>query len=118
MEIRERAVGDVVVLDISGRITAMDGSGVLKDKVNSLVFEGKRSILMNLGDVSYIDSSGLGELVAAHTSVARAGGQIKLVNLTRRVHDLLAITRLVTVFDSFDKEAEAINAFASATRTS
>jgi anti-sigma B factor antagonist len=108
MEIRERHVGPTVVLDLSGPLV---GGNLLKDKVNSLVFQGHRQILLNLGDVSYVDSSGLGELIASHTTVSRPGGQIKLVNLTRRVHDLLTITKLVTVFESFDVEAEALQSF-------
>jgi anti-sigma B factor antagonist len=108
MEIRERHVGPTVVLDLSGHLV---GDSLLKDKVNSLVFQGRRQILLNLADVSYVDSSGLGELIAAHTAVARPGGQIKLLNLTKRVHDLLAITKLVTIFESYDLEAEALKSF-------
>ena len=108
MEIRERHVGPTVVLDLSGE---MVGGSLLKDKVNSLVFQGHRQILLNLGDVSYVDSSGLGELIASHTTVSRPGGQVKLVNLTKRVHDLLTITKLVTIFENFDTETEALQSF-------
>ena len=108
---QERLIGSVVVLDISGK--SVLGVGLLKDKIHSLVFQGRREILLNLGAVSYVDSSGLGELVAAFTTVARAGGQIKLLNLTKRVHDLLAITKLVTVFETFDQEAAAVESFAA-----
>ena len=117
MEIRERLVDSVVVLDVTGRLAAGDGSGVLKDKVNSLIYQDRRAILVNLHDVSSIDSCGLGELVAAHTNVVRAGGQIKLLNVTRRVHDLLVITKLVTVFEVFDAEAQAIDSFTLGVRT-
>jgi anti-sigma B factor antagonist len=113
MDIRERTVGAVVVLDITGRIVANDDSGLLKDKISSIVFQGRHDILLNLGEVSYIDSAGLGELVAAYTAVARAGGRVKLLNVTRRVHDLLVITKLATVFDLFENEADAIRSFAS-----
>lgn len=111
MQIQERILGRIVVLDLSGRIVAGDGVGMLKDKTNSLMFQGRRQILLNLAEVSYIDSNGLGELVAAHTTVTRQGGQIKLVNLTKRVHDLLAICRLLTVFDAHDSEADALKSF-------
>jgi anti-anti-sigma factor len=111
VDMQERAVGSVVVLDLSGRLVAGDGAGRLKDKINSLILQERLQILMNLEGVSYIDSNGLGELVASHTSIARHGGQIKLANLTTRVQDLLAICRLATVFDSYDSEADALRSF-------
>src|SRR4029453_14647834 len=106
MKIEERPVGSVVVLDLAGRRVAGgggggEGVGQFKDKINSLILQGTRQILMNLAGVSYIDSNGLGELVAAHTTMVRNEGQIKLVNLTTRVQDLLAICRLSTVFETF-----------------
>ena len=111
MKIEERPVGSVIVLDLAGKLVAGEGVGRLKDKINSLVLQGNREILLNLGGVSYIDSNGLGELVASHTTVIRNQGHIKLVNLTARVQDLLAICRLTTVFESFDTEADALRSY-------
>lgn len=111
MKIEERPLGPVVVLDLAGRLVAGEGVGQLKDKINSLILQGHRQILMNLAGVSYIDSNGLGELVAAHTTMVRNDGQIKLVNLTTRVQDLLAICRLSTVFESYDTEADALRSY-------
>ena len=110
MEMKERTTGSVTILDLSGRVTAA-GDSSLRDKIHSLVFQERKHVLLNLADVPTMDSSGLGELVAAHTTVSRAGGQIKLVNLTKRIHDLLTITRLATVFDTFDSEQDAIASF-------
>ena len=98
---------------MQGKLTAGDGAGRLKDKVHSVTHEGRRHVLLNLAGVSYVDSSGLGEIVACYTTVVNKGGQIKLVNLTTRVHDLLAITKLLTVFDTFDGETEAVQSFKS-----
>ena len=111
MQIEERAVGDVVVLDLKGRVTLVDGDELLKDKVNSLVNQGHRKIILNLADVPYIDSAGLGEIVRTYTTVSRQGGSLKLLNLTKRISDLLAITKLLTVFETFDTENEAIKSF-------
>ena len=111
MDIQERIVGPIIVLDLSGRLVLGDGDGLLKDKINSLTFQGHHQILLNLAGLSYIDSCGLGELVAAYSTVTRQGGQIKLVNLTRRVQDVLAVVKLLTVFDAFDSEAEALKSF-------
>jgi len=108
---QERMVGPIVVLDLGGKLIAGDGDGRLKDKINSLTLQGRKQVLLNLGSISYIDSNGLGELIASHTTVTRHGGQIKLVNLTKRVQDLLAICRLLTVFDVFDSEADAVKSF-------
>jgi len=108
---QERMVGPIVVLDLGGKLIAGDGDGRLKDKINSLTLQGRKQVLLNLGSISYIDSNGLGELIASHTTVTRHGGQIKLVNLTKRVQDLLAICRLLTVFDVFDSEADALKSF-------
>jgi len=105
-------VGDVVVIDVSGRITLGEGSSNLREGIRELLGKGNRKILLNLGEVSYIDSSGIGELVSAFTSSANQGGQLKLLNLTKRVKDLLQITKLYTVFEVFDEEAKAIRSFA------
>ena len=114
MQISERAVGDVVILDVKGRITLGDGDEVLKDKVNAVVGKGQKKILLNLADVPYVDSAGLGEIVRTYTTVSRQGGSLKLLNLTKRISDLLAITKLLTVFETFDSEPEAIKSFTAA----
>jgi len=111
MQIEERAVGDVVVLDLKGKITLGEGDELLKDKVNSLVNQGKKKIVLNLAGVPYIDSAGLGEVVRTYTTVSRQGGSLKLLNLTKRIEDLLSITKLLTVFDTYDNEAEAIKSY-------
>ena len=113
MQISERAVGDVVILDVKGRITLGDGDEVLKDKVNAVVGKGQKKILLNLADVPYVDSAGLGEIVRTYTTVSRQGGSLKLLNLTKRISDLLAITKLLTVFETHDNEADAIRSFQS-----
>jgi anti-sigma B factor antagonist len=112
LKLNTRQVGDVTVIDVSGRITLGEGSSVLRDAMRELLAKGDKKILLNLGDVTYIDSSGIGELVAGYTSVANAGGTLKLLSLTKRVKDLLQITKLYTVFDVRDDEAEAIRSFA------
>jgi anti-sigma B factor antagonist len=109
MELEERSEGAVAVVDVRGKLVSGDDSGRLKDKVNSLILQGRRRIILNLSDVPYIDSTGLGELVAVHATVFRQGGQVVLVKLTARVQDLLAICRLLTVFDVFDTESEALS---------
>ena len=114
MQIEERAVGDVVVLDLKGRVTLGDGDELLKDKVNSLVNRGFKKIVLNLAEVPYVDSAGLGEIVRTYTTVSRQGGSLKLLNLTKRITDLLAITKLLTVFETFDSEGEAVKSFTSA----
>jgi anti-sigma B factor antagonist len=106
-----RQVGDVTVIDVTGRITLGEGSSNLRDGIRDLVAKGNKKILLNLGDVSYIDSSGIGELVSGFTSVANQGGQLKLLNLTKRVRDLLQITKLYTVFEVYDDEAAAVRSF-------
>ena len=111
MRIEERDVNGVTVLDLKGKITLGDGDEALKDKINSLVLQNKRRILLNLAEVPYIDSAGLGEVVRTYTTVSRQGGQLKLVNLTKRITDLLAITKLLTVFETFDSEADALKTF-------
>jgi anti-sigma B factor antagonist len=111
VKLNNRQVGDVTVVDASGRITLGEGSSALRDALRDLVTKGQKKILLNLGDVSYIDSSGIGELVSGFTSVSNAGGQLKLLNLTKRVKDLLQITKLYTVFEVHDDESAAIRSF-------
>jgi len=112
MKASTRQVDGVTIVDLSGRITLGEGSVVLRDTIKDLLGKGQKKILLNLGDVSYIDSSGIGELVSAFTSVRNQGGELKLLHLTKKVHDLLQITKLYTVFDVKDDEAAAIGAFA------
>jgi len=111
MKIDERSVGDVRVLDVAGQIKFTQGDEVLKDKINSVVHQGGKKVLVNLGGVDYMDSAGLGELVGAYTTVARAGGKLKLLNVTKKLRDLLAITKLLTVFETFDNEQDAVKSF-------
>jgi anti-sigma B factor antagonist len=116
MQIDQRAVGDVVVLDVKGRITMGEGDEMLKDKVNSLVNQGHKKIVLNLAEVPYIDSAGLGEVVRTYTTVSRQGGSLKLLNLTKRITDLLSITKLLTVFETFDSENEAVRSFSASAK--
>src|SRR5438445_2978991 len=106
-----RQVDGITVLDLSGRITLGEGSVVLRDVIREILGKGEKKILLNLGDVTYIDSSGIGELVSAFTAVRKEGGELKLLNLTKKVHDLLQITKLYTVFDVKDDEAAAISSY-------
>ena len=111
MKISTRQVDGVTILDLSGRITLGEGSVQLRDAVRDLLAKGQKHILLNLAEVNYIDSSGIGELVSAFTTVRNQGGELKLLKLTKKVHDLLQITKLYTVFDIKDDEAEAIGSF-------
>ncbi|HEX4915344.1 MAG TPA: STAS domain-containing protein [Vicinamibacterales bacterium] len=111
MDITKRRVGDVTILDLKGKLTIGDGAEVLRDTVASVVFQGERKILLNLAGVSYMDSGGLGQLVRCSVVTGRASGAVKLVNLTSKITDLLAITKLSNVFDSFDSEPEALASF-------
>jgi anti-sigma B factor antagonist len=111
LDIKERQAGDVTVLDMSGSIRMGEGSGVLRSAIRNLVTDGKKKILLNLGGVKYIDSSGIGELIANYTTVSKDGGQMKLLNLTGKVKDLLVITKLLTVFDSYEQEDQALSNF-------
>ena len=111
MQIAEREVGAVTVLDLSGRITLGEGDTLLKDKLHSLLHQGKKNLLLNLGQVSYVDSAGLGALVSAYTTVTREGGTLRLVSITKKLQDLLTITKLLTVFETFDTEDEAMRSF-------
>jgi anti-sigma B factor antagonist len=116
MQIEQRAVGDVTVLDLKGRVTLGEGDELLKDKVNSLLNQGLKKIVLNLGDVPYIDSAGLGEIVRTYTTVSKQGGSLKLLNLTKRITDLLSITKLLTVFETFDNENDAVRSFSQSAR--
>jgi anti-sigma B factor antagonist len=111
MKVATRQVDGVTILDLSGRITLGEGSVTLRDTVHDVLAKGQKKILLNLGEINYIDSSGIGELVSGFTSVRNGGGELKLLNLTKKVHDLLQITKLYTVFDIWDNEASAISAF-------
>ncbi len=111
IKVSTRQVDGIVILDLSGRITLGEGSVTVRDTIRDLLNKGEKFILLNLGDVSYMDSSGLGELVSAYTSVKNAGGELKLLNLTKKVKDLLQITKLYTVFDVKDDEASAVASF-------
>ncbi|HKN46260.1 MAG TPA: STAS domain-containing protein, partial [Propionibacteriaceae bacterium] len=111
MQIDERVVSGVTILDLKGKMTLGEGDELLKDKINSLIQQDKKKLLLNLEGVPYIDSAGLGEIVRTYTTVSRQGGKLKLLNLTKRIQDLLAITKLLTVFETYDSEDEAIKSF-------
>jgi anti-sigma B factor antagonist len=112
MQIEERVVNnDVTVLDLKGKMTLGEGDELLKDKINSLLQQNRKNIVLNLEAVPYIDSAGLGEIVRTYTTVSRQQGKLKLVNLTKRITDLLSITKLLTVFETFDSEQEAVRSF-------
>ena len=111
MQIAERDSGAVTVLDLSGRITMGEDGNLLKDKLQSLLHQGKKNILFNLAQVSYVDSAGLGAIVSAYTTVTREGGALKLANVTKKLQDLLSITKLLTVFETFDSEGEAVRSY-------
>jgi anti-sigma B factor antagonist len=108
MVLHARRLDDVVILDLSGRITMGEGTLIIRENIQKLLNAGDRKFLLNLSDVDYIDSSGLGELVTSFTTVRNQGGHLKLLNLTKRVQDLLQITKLLTVFEAFNNEAEAL----------
>jgi len=111
VKLTTRQVGDVTVVDAVGRITLGEGASTFRDKIRDLVSNGQKKLLLNLADVSYIDSSGIGEMVSGFTTVTNQSGQVKLLNLTKRVKDLLQITKLYTVFEVFDDEAAAVRSF-------
>lgn len=111
VKLTTRQVGDVTVVDAVGRITLGEGASTFRDTVRDLASNGKKKLLLNLAEVSYIDSSGIGEMVSGFTTVTNQGGQVKLLNLTKRVKDLLQITKLYTVFEVFDDEAAAVRSF-------
>jgi len=116
MQITERLVGDVMILDLKGKITLGEGDELLKDKVNSIVSQNHRKVVLNLADVPYLDSAGLGEVVRAYTTVSRQGGNLKLLNLTKRITDLLSITKLLTVFETFESENDAVRSFSASAK--
>ena len=116
MHISERMVGALTILDLNGKLTMSDGAQLLKDKTTSLVFQDRNQIIVNLGAVPYIDSGGLGQLIACYTTVAKAGGRLTLLNVNGKNHDLLSITKLVAVFETFDTEREAIESYPTTTR--
>ena len=111
LDVKERQAGDVTVLDLSGEVRIGDSSVALRDSVRKLADGGKNKVLLNLAGVKYMDSTGVGELIANYTTIKRQGGQLKLLNLTDRIQNLLVITKLLTVFDSYDNEAEALKSF-------
>ena len=111
MEIQERTLQDVVVLDLTGKLTIGEGDELLKERISNLIQQGRRNLLLNLEGVPYVDSAGLGEIVRTYTTVSRQGGKLKLVNLTKRITDLLAITKLLTVFETYESEDEAVKSF-------
>ena len=111
MQIAERESGAVTVLDLSGKITMGEDGNLLKDKLQSLLHQGKKNILFNLAQVSYVDSAGLGAIVSGYTTVTREGGSLKLANVTKKLQDLLSITKLLTVFETFDSEDEALRSY-------
>jgi anti-sigma B factor antagonist len=111
LTIKERQAGDITILDMSGKVTIGEGSVALRTAVRRLLEEGKKKILLNLGGVGYIDSSGIGELVSSYTAISNAGGQLKLLNLTQKLQDLLGITKLLTVFDVYDNESDALGSY-------
>ena len=113
MRIEERRAGDVTILALAGKLTLGDGERMLKDRVGSVVRDGPRQLLLDLSEVTYVDSAGLGELVRAYTAVNRNGGTLKLLGLAKRIKDLLALTRLQTVFEIFETEQEALDSFSS-----
>ena len=117
MQIEERVVDGVTILDLKGKMTLGEGDELLKDKINSLIQQDKKQLLLNLENVPYIDSAGLGEIVRTYTTVSRQGGKLKLLNLTKRIQDLLAITKLLTVFETYDSEEEAISSLQVSRRT-
>ena len=111
MQIEERPSGDIMILDVTGKLTIGEGDELLKDKINSLIQQGHKKLISNLEGVPYVDSAGLGEIVRTYTTVSRQGGNLKLLNVTKRIEDLLSITKLLTVFDTYKSEQEALNSF-------
>ena len=111
LNIKERQAGDVTIMDLDGEVRIGDSATALRSAIRNLVARGSTKLLLNLAGVRYIDSSGIGELIANYTTVGRSGGQLKLLNLTEKVQDLLVITKLLTVFDAYDDEAEALSNF-------
>jgi anti-sigma B factor antagonist len=113
MPIAERQIGDVTIIDLSGKLASSDDSGILKEKVTSVFFQGHKKVLINLKDLSYMDSSGLGEIVSCLATARKNNGEVKLANLGKRVQDLMIMTKLLAVFDVYDSEASALTSFAT-----
>ena len=113
MKIEERAVDGVTILDLQGKMLIGEGDELLREKINQLVENGTERIVLNLADVPYVDSAGLGEIVRCYTTVSRKNGKLKLLHLTKRIHDLLSITKLLTVFETYDTEDEVVKSFSS-----
>ena len=111
LEVKERQAGDVTILDLVGSVRMGEGAISLRNAIRGLAEKGQKKILLNLGAVKNIDSSGIGELIANYTTITRDGGQLKLLNLTEKIQNLLVITKLLTVFDSYDNEADGLNSF-------
>ena len=111
LDLKERQAGDVTILDLSGEVRIGEGSVALRDSIRKLADANKNKVLLNLAGVKYMDSSGVGELIANYTTIRRQGGQLKLLNLTDRIQNILVITKLLTVFDSYENEAEALKSF-------
>jgi anti-sigma B factor antagonist len=111
LDVKERQAGDVTILDLTGSVRMGEGAVSLRNAIRGLVEQGNKKILLNLGAVKNVDSSGIGELIANYTTISRDGGQLKLLNLTDKIQNLLVITKLLTVFDSYDNEADALNSF-------
>ena len=111
LDVKQRQAGDVTILDLSGAVRMGDGAVSLRNAIRGLIEQSNKKILLNLSGVKNIDSSGIGELIANYTTLSRDGGQLKLLKLTDKIRDLLVITKLLTVFDSYDDEAEALNSF-------
>jgi anti-sigma B factor antagonist len=111
LNIQQRQAGDVTIVDLSGKITIGEGSVQLRESIRKALESGNKKILLNLGDVSYVDSSGIGELVSSYTTTSNQGGQLKLLNLTKKIQDLLMITKLLTVFEYYETEEAAIASF-------
>jgi anti-sigma B factor antagonist len=116
MQIHERALGGLTILDLNGKLTIDNGAQLLKDKCESLVFQQRTQVIVNLAAVPYIDSGGLGQLVACYTTMAKAGGRLTLANINKTNHDLLSITKLVAVFETFDSEEAAVQSYPVAVR--
>jgi anti-sigma B factor antagonist len=111
MKIEERAVSGVTILDLQGKMLIGEGDELLREKINQLVENGTGKIVLNLAEVPYVDSAGLGEIVRCYTTVSRKNGKLKLLNLTKRIHDLLSITKLLTVFETYESEEDAVQSF-------
>jgi len=111
LDVKERQAGDVTILDLSGEVRIGEGAVALRDSIRNLADQGKNKVLLNLAGVKYMDSTGVGELIANYTTITRQGGQLKLLSLTEKIQNLLVITKLLTVFDAYDNEAEALKSF-------